>query len=351
MHEKLTHEELMVLTGGRKLHVRGAEVFDFGWRPSTDKTYGGTVVPHQATEDVPELAGDRILLTDFIQPALAAAGLPLMFNWQLTGSCVNGGAQDALIVRIGMDVAVLKQAEAFRYPFTLGSYGWSRHLMGDEREGEGSSGDLMARALRDFGATHIDDPAIPERPHFCGAALVYDRDVELKYSSARNGQAVKGACSPYKITYGEVNNADDAVRELRRGRPLTWCGDWGGLTTVPEQNGVLLNHHSGSWSHQEACLGFWIHPQLGLIFWIQNQWWMPGSDMKVQYVMTREGRSIGKILQPGTAVPIHGMPRNGEPQGGYWIKPVDMNYQAKNGEVRSLISFEGYKDGTVSVGA
>lgn len=345
-----TDEEIYHVAGVRKRRVRGAEVLDCGWSPSLDPTYGGTVVPHQASENVPEIDGEKIFLWDLIASAVGAAKMVLAFNWQLSGSCVNGGAQNGLIVRAGIDIAVHREPEAFDYPFTLAAYGESRAMMGMTTEGEGSGGDYMARCLRDFGATRASNPAIPERPHFCGPAFVYDRTVELKYSSIRNSRALQGVCQPHTIEFGNVTNADEAERELLRMRPLTWCGNWGGLTTVPEQDGVLLNRHNGVWNHQESCLGRWLHPRLGRLFWIQNQWFMPGSDMRVEYVNTRDGRAIQRIIKAGTAISVHGNPRNGEPAGGYWIRDVDMNYQCRTGEVRSIRKFKGYKDGTVHIG-
>ena len=344
--------DLLAQCGGTARTVRGGgEVLDFGWAPSDDPTYGGLAVPVQASENVPEADGDECLLWEYIKPALDVAGVKqLSLNWQLTGSCVHGGAMNALIFRVGLDIAIHRQAETFKYPFVLPAYGVSRSMIGLNREGEGSSGDTIAKALGAIGALPMDDPAVRHKPHMCGPAHVYNRDVELHYSAAGNSRPEQEAGKNYTLKFGIVTSADEAERELRRYRPLSFAGDWGGRMRPRLVDNMLINDHASRWNHQESVLATKRHKQLGRLFWVQNQWFQPGSDMEVRYIRTWTGTVIGEIVKPGTAVSVHGTPLNGEPPGGFWIQDDSMNYQCRRGEVRSFIEFKGYTDGNTSIG-
>lgn len=321
----------------------------FGFIRSGPDDAKGLLFAHDVNEDVPELKGDKVFLWDFIR-SVNGGKLP-PYNWQLSGSCVNGGAQNALITLQGVEIACLPQPEVFKLPFTLCAYGASRAAIGSTDEGEGSSGDAMAKALASVGTVPLD--TVAEQPHICGPALVYDRAVEFKYSSIRNHPAeLKEACKKHTLTYGIVKTADEGERELRRGRPLTFAGDWGGLMEC-EYKGeprVLMSRHADSWSHQQSVTGFWNHPTLGRIFYVQNQWYNPGPDMEVEWQKMRRGQVVKRIIKAGTAISQHGEPANGEPQGGYWITAKDFEFQASTGEVRSLRLFQGYGDGFLRAG-
>jgi hypothetical protein len=160
------------------------------------------------------------------------------------------------------------------------------------------------------------------------------------------------AAKPYTIEYGIVTSADEAEAELRRLRPLTWAGDWGGqnLGTV-DSNGLLRMPRRETWNHQESCLGFIIFG--GKRYWrIQNQWYNLAADMEAEWVRVSGGQAISRITKPGVAIPMHGTnPDAGfaGPPGGYYVTDDDMNYQCRTGEVRSIKSFFGYP-GTIDLG-
>lgn len=333
--------DILQMNGGKLLSQGsgGTDVWDFGWRPAQPGAWEALgMVEHIVNEDVPMIEGNEVFLWEYLRGANGGIHPPK--NWQLTGSCVNGGAQNALLTLLGIEIATLPDPESFEYPFTLISYGASRSAIGMNSEGEGSSGDTMAKALATVGVTTIHDPSVPQ-PHICGPALVYDAAIEYKFSSFRNAPAdALARCKQHTIQYGNVRSADEAEAELRRYRPLTWCGDWGGLMQC-EYKGeprVLMNRHATSWSHQQSCDGMLRHPTLGRIFHIMNQWYRPGSDMQVKIVRNQ----IVQILKTGTAISVHGEPTLGESTGGYWIGEKDMDYQCRTGEVRSLRSLKGF---------
>jgi hypothetical protein len=292
--------------------------------------------------DIPEIPGDYVALWEFER---SVCGKLLPNNWQFTGSCVNGGGYNALKARIGVEIANLGQPESYKLPFTLIAYGQSRYMaFRDTSEGEGSSGDAMAKALQSVGVVDVDDPGVP-RPVICGPAICYDRATELKFSSIRNHPPeVLERCKKHTLSYVEVTSADQGVKELRRGRPMTFAGNWGGVMKCPVKGtpAVLLMPHSDEWNHQQSVHAFWFHPTLGLIFYVLNNWYRPGPDMKVE--MTRNGQII-RVTQAGTAISSHGESLNGEPPGGYWILAKDFEYQCRTGEVRSLKGFTGFAGG------
>lgn len=340
-------------------------MIDFGWIGSDPADLQDTVTTPDGTralfvavdpnEDVPSVTGDQVLLWLWARAACAKVpagypvfnGLPLL-SWQFTGSCVNSGGFNAFTMRELIELLISGEAYAPTVPFTLFTYGQSRFLaFRDSGEGEGSSGDAMARAFAQLGAPAVGTPETPS-PVFCGPAICYSRADELHWSSVRNHpDSVKGAASTHTITYGVVKSCDDAEAELRRLRPLTWAGDWGGEMSgvVRGTPPVLMMRRREQWGHQQSCIGFMRHPELGRIWRIQNNWFRAGSDMQVEYTRTREGQAISRIVTPGVAIPMHGEnPDAGfnGPPGGYWVTDADMEYQARTGEVRSIRSVRGY---------
>lgn len=334
-----TDEEDNILSsvGGHPVMMGGAPEWNFGLRPSDPEMTAKVTTPFDAGEEVEEIKGDKVFLWPYAK--IANGGKLPPFSYQLTGSCVNSGGMNAAMIRAAVECVTLSQPEVFKIPFTLAAYGYSRHLLGDESEGEGSSGDQMAQALREVGACPIDDPSCP-RPNVSDVATYYSRQIELQYSSWRKvPQPVRDASKPFNFKFGVVKTLDEAERELRRGRPLTWAGNWGGRMECgykgTGENRVLWNGgRNSTWNHQQSILGVWVnHPDLGRIWYVQNNWFYQ--------------RTSGAPLQSA-----HGTPAQGEPPGGYWIGDADMQYQLSYrwGEVRSLMDFSGYTDGLISMG-
>lgn len=327
-------DAVLASVGGRPVMTGGAPEWNFGFRPSDPVMTAKVTTPFDAGEEVPELTGDKVCLWDYLR--IANGGKLPPMNYQLTGSCVNGGGQNAAMTRAAFECCTLSRPEVFKIPYTLAAYGYSRHLLGDESEGDGSSGDQMAQALRDVGACAIDDPNVPQ-PNINGPALYYSQAIEFQYSAWRKvPQVVKDASKPFNFKFGVVKTLDECEKELRRGRPLTFAGNWGGRMQCgykgTGENRILWNGgRNDTWNHQESILGFWYHPEFGRIWYLQNQWFM---------------------LRNGVMVGVHGEPANGEPPGGSWIGDSDVQYQLsyRFGEVRSLMDFSGYVDGLIGSG-
>lgn len=327
-------EAILAACGGRPLMTGGQTVWNFGLRPSDPVMTARVTTPFDAGEEVPEVTGDKVFLWEYARYANGGKLPP--FSMQILGSCVNSGGQNAAIVRAAAECVTLSRPEVFKIPFTLAAYGYSRHLLGDDTEGEGSSGDQMAQALRDVGACPIDDPSVP-KPNASPIAIYYSQQIELQYSAwPRVPQAVKNASKPFNFKFGVVKTLDECEKELRRCRPLTWAGNWGGRMQCGYKgtgaNRVLWNGgRADTWNHQQAILGVWHNPELGRIWYLQNNWF---------------------FTQNGTLVPVHGAPAGTEPPGGSWIGDADMQYQLSYrwGEVRSLMDFSGYTDGLIHMG-
>lgn len=326
--EPVSFQEL----GGRKLMMGGEAAWDFGFRRSSQAmTDAAGVVPFQQDEDIEEIPGDRVFLTDYCRKANGGVMPP--FSWQITGSCVNSGGQNADTVKIAVDVCRSTLPIVFKIPFTLATYGYSRHLIGDESPGEGSMGDSYARARKEFGRVFIDHPSAP-KPKIYKKAFQYTREIELFYSALRNcPRDIRESAAKLTAEYVKIDNADQAEKELRRGRPMTWAGDWGGLMQCELKGSgefrVLMNRRQGPWNHQQSCLGFMRHPDFGRIFWIQNNWFM---------------------LRSGEAESVHGEATLGLPDGGYFISESDFNYQARTGEVRAFKGSVWETDGVIDAG-
>lgn len=349
----LSESQILIAGCGARRIMNGVEAaYDFGFVRSSPGQLDGMVRDHNPNEDVPEIAGDVICLWE---DSRAGFRRDPLYSWQLSGSCVNSGGFNSTTARIGIESLYLPDPETPIQAFTLAAYGASRYMaFRDDREGEGSSGDAMARALGEFGFTSIDDPNVPKY-HVCGPAIVYDRPVELKYSAIHNcPDAVKANCKQHNLQYVAVKSAEEGRAELRRRRPLTFAGDWGGLMEC-EYRGeprVLMNRRAGTWNHQQCCLGAWFHPTLGWIYFILNNWYFPvsGGDLKYTTIRTREGTAINTITQAGLAKSVHGLVTRNEPAGGYWISEKDFDYQCRTGEVRGLLNVRGFMDRPIGPG-
>jgi len=309
--------------GGRPKTVGGEQVWWFGWNPSTAEQTAQVTRAFRADEDAPQVKGDRVCLWKF--PQMVNGGKHIPYNWQLTGSCVNGGANNALSVSHAVWLLRLGRAAAWNIPFTLPAYGYSRFkAFGDNTPGEGSTGDAMAQALRDFGYTQYNQAGITlPKINIYTNAYCYTAAVEMQYSAARNCPAdVKAACTGHKLEFVKVTNLTEAETEIRRCRPLTVAGNWGSTMRMQYkgtgERRVLFGEYAASWEHQQSVLGLWMHPDFGRLWYVLNQWFQ---------------------LVNGVAVPVHGAPGTDEPPGGYWVDDSMLQHQFnyRFGEVRSFV--------------
>lgn len=353
----MTENELFEMNGVKTLMQGspGPPVRHSGWFPTPHEMQALFSEPYQSEPTVPRITGDQVFLWEALWHALGNKYPP--FNWQLTGSCVHGGYDNALMILMGLELVNNPQAEAWVQPFTWHTYGLSRYLgFGDQTEGDGSFGMSMARAGEEGGVLPIDDPEA-DKGHICGPAIVYDAPTEFKWSSIRNHPAgLKERSKNYKVKYIRCRTNAEAEDHLRMRHPLTWAGNWGGQgrgVVRGTQAPLLTMPRRETWNHQQGCWGMWKnHPELSNQWYIQNQWWVPGTT-KVQM----RGNQIWKITQPGIAEPMHGhhpsIPgwnRPPLPVGGYWISDSDMEYQCRTGEVCALVMYDGNTGREIGLG-
>lgn len=349
MNRPLLESEIDLLTmSGCKLQTRGSEiVIDAGFIANANLE-----LFTDESDDGINIDGNYVDLAAFSK--LANGGKHFRRGWQLTGSCVRFGLYHALTNRAGVEIGLLPQPERFAEVDTWLAYASSRSRLGDNGPGEGSSGDYIAQEAGRVGVIPTDDPNAAKYVD-CGSVLVYDREAELAGSSIRSyPDAYLQDAKKFTVNRQSVTTADQAEAELRKGRPLTWAGMWGGLMECPVEEGLLLSRHASQWNHQQSCDAIWRHKKLGRIFRIQNNWFMidPAGGGQVEYGGSRFSRYVNRVSKAGPCLSVHApagfVPQFGEPPGTYWIKEADMDWQCRSGEVRSFSGFKGFR-GPVSV--
>jgi hypothetical protein len=327
--------DLLLLNGGkRKVTGTGGTDWWFGWIPDDPAKFaelGITVEETDPNEDVPQIQGDRVFLWPYVTAANGGVSPPR--NWQLTGSCINGGGQNAGIGCIASDSLFLGQIEKFFIPWTLTAYGYARFLLGDTREGEGANNAYFSKALAEVGVGDaLNDPNLPTPTILkCGPSsqvIVYTKQTELTYSAWRNSsQSIVTNCRKHPVTLIRCKSADDVELHLRRGRHITVAGDWGGATQAKVDGSgddrILIQPMSRvqTWQHQQSSDGLWRRKGQRL-FRIQNQWYYKDGNGAVQ--------------------PMHGPAQiPGEPEGGSWYGEAMMDHQCRNGDVYALKGIAG----------
>jgi hypothetical protein len=323
-----TAEDILIACGGSPRIEGGENVWNFGFAASRPEITAAVVRDHDPTEDVPQLVGDRVCLFKYAQ--FINGGKHPRYSYQRTGSCVNSGSNNSLTSLEGIVCALRGVPGEFRYPFTLSAYGLSRYLaFGQDSEGEGSSGDAIAQALQQMGWCAQDLDAMPTRDIYDNA-IAYAAEVEMEYSRMSfTSDKIKTACTGHKLDFIAIKTCDQAEIEIRRGRPLSWAGNWGSSMRMGYKssgtNKVLFGEHSSSWEHQQSVHAVWIHPELGRLWYIMNNWYQVSGEH---------------------AEPVHGQPATDEPPGGYWVDDSAMQHQLdyKFGEVRAYCSTTPYSD-------
>lgn len=328
-----TDDELIDMCGGRPKTEGGEPVLYFGMNPSDQKHTDEIVSAFDENPDLPKVLHQRVCLWNFAKQLNGGKHVP--YNWQLTGSCVNGGANNCLSVLIAGKILRDGNAAAWHVPFTLPAYGESRRLCGWTSEGEGSSGDAMAIALANFGYTAYDFSisGIPT-PKVYDAAYCYTKQVEYQFSASRGcPSSVKEACKGYKIRFEKLTTLEQCELSIRRCRPFTIAGNWGSTMKMGYKssgpNRVLWGSYASKWEHQMSCLGVWNHPELGRIWAILQQWY---------------------YIQNGIAVPVHGAPGTDEPPGVFWVDDSMIQHQLnyRFGELRAFVDNTAFEPGMLS---
>jgi hypothetical protein len=283
-----------------------------GWIPFEQRTLVQNAAHFEALSSLPkfEIVGrttypkdGKAFLTNLWKHERVKSKLGFEFPGvhQITGSCVGAGGGNMLFSLATADAIMRGEPEEVIIPFWLLPYGRSRYYLGDTSPGEGSTGSTFARACIEDGTLDGRGEGLPEFKNSDG--LVWGERVEMSWSD------------------GDAKQTMDLLPESRKhlvqtaAYPVTIASSWGGRMECPTKGDppVLLNEHSGSWSHQMSVQNWWDHPTLGEIFWVQNQW--------------------------GDA---HGHDPAGGPAGGFWVVKNDIDWICRNGEVYAFSQFNGY---------
>jgi len=333
--------DILEMIGGKRRYTGMDSYINFGYNPIGDRSKAEEeavakfmMSPHiqefDPSEDIQEIQGDEVKLWRYERQANGGRLQPR--SYQLTGSCVNSGAQNASSGQIAIEKLMCSRPESIFMPFTLLAYGQSRAALGDNSPGEGSSGAQMAMEMAEIGLADTALPGLPkptildvDGSQYKDQVIVYSKQVELQFSAARNHKPEWLAdAAKSKLKYTRIRSADEAIVELRRGRHITWAGDWGGKMQMDYSGTprvLFCPRRYDTWGHQESSSGYWRHPDLGEIFNICNNWFQQTSS--------------------GLCIPVHGMSADDSPSGSYWIPKKEFDYQCRTGEVCSVYSVDG----------
>ncbi len=251
--------------------------------------------------------------------AQSAWGGSLQYVWQLTGSCVGAGGNNALETLMGVEVALgdLERCIPVWWPY---AYGQSRLRCGMPREGEGSTGACWAAAIREDGCfAHEEAQGLPAFKQVQGWRQLTTRD-EYRWSAGAWSKQEYGRLGLLHLV-GQVTpirTPDDWEREIRAGNPITLASMFGTRTIRPRGTpAVNIAEYDSQWPHQMYSDEVWRHPTLGRIFRIGNNW---GPD-------------------------AHPAPTQGEPAGGFYLteSTADRICREQGSEVFSYRGFSGFK--------
>lgn len=234
---------------------------------------------------IPVLAkGDRIALFDAWKHPDVVADVGFTFDrfHQLTGSCVGCGGGNGLFSTIATQrLASDAPTKAF-LPFWPAPYGLSRHIMGDDGQGEGSLGSTFAEALRTGGIRDWPQGGGAGMPTYTDSdgVTITTRD-EMQWSSYRNAnmQTVLSVSQQHLIgSTAECKNVTDVRAMISNGYGVTFaCNNYIGSASIQGSgaDACVVGYWNGNGGHQQSAHAVWEHPNLGPLYWVQNNW--PGS--------------------------------------------------------------------------
>lgn len=234
---------------------------------------------------------------------------------QVSGSCVGNGGGQATRYVAACDQAIRGEAEeGLELMFWLLAYGKSREIMGARGRGEGSLGGAMAEAVKlvGFPSQKVSGLPVPDESD----GLSWGKSVEIAWSyypsQPRGDWDAEGKKHPIQTT-AKMRSSDDVREAIRNYYACTCASMWGGQMRPSVTEGVLLNTHSDSWSHQMSIIGWQDHPSLGELFYILNSW------------------------GPQT----HGTCPTGAPPGGFWVRKKDVDFMCAD-EVYAFSQWQGF---------
>lgn len=214
-------------------------------------------------------------------------------------------------------------AQTLWWPFT---YGQSRLRLGEEDEGEGSTGATWAAAIREDGIFGIDETEEEEEFHLQQGWMQCSERLEKKWSAGRWSLDKYGDLARHHPVTGvfTVRNSAEALDHLKNGRCLTLASNFGTRTIRKVGNPpIMLATWDDNWPHQMSCSDGWNHPDQGPVLDIDNNWG-PGA---------------------------HPPPVSGEDPGGFWMAGKDFDKVCRTGEVYAYSGFQGFRSTDVFTAA
>jgi hypothetical protein len=250
---------------------------------------------------------------------LAKPNYNMLGMHQITGCCVGAGGGQMLFSLQSADLVKRGDRGSAHIPFWLYPYGVSRTLLGETRQGEGSTGNTFAQAVQKYGHIPADEKVGTLVPTYQeGDGYIWGQNTELKFSIASgSSEEIKNLSKIHLVkTYAVAKNTDDVREGIRNFYGVTCASDWGGLMNceVKGTPPVLMSRHATTWNHQMSCHAWWDHPTLGEIFHIKNNW----GD-------------------------CHGHDPSGSPPGGFWTSKKDMQYIIDQNEVIIFSQFDEFE--------
>lgn len=207
-------------------------------------------------------------------PAVKSAlGFEFTGTHQITGSCVGAGGGNVIFSLAAIEVLRLKEPEQIVLPFWPYTYGFSRLLMGETSEGEGSLGSTFAEAARTYGVLDNAAAGLPTPQNTDG--LIWGQAVEKKWS---NGKAIgrewidAGKRHLIKTT-APIRSADELITALRNYYPVTFaCSKFITPGREQQQGEYWVGRLDGNGGHQTSIQGFVTTPGGNILLDNVNQW-------------------------------------------------------------------------------
>jgi hypothetical protein len=232
------------------------------------------MLPFPLLSDPPPV-GTKVMLTDLWRhpQVVKALGKPYTGSHQETGSCVNSGAQNAVMTLMCRNVILSGLQENLLVPFTLLAYGKSRQLAGMRGRGEGSLGSTMAQAVHQFGVLDASTSGLP--PFTVDDGFDWGQQAELTWSDGASiSQNWLSAAAAHLVgPPAQIKTTDELRSAILNGYPVTrahihWCNP--GSETA--QGDYVIGTYNGSGGHQMSHQGYANDSQLGELFYESNNW-------------------------------------------------------------------------------
>lgn len=232
--------------------------------------------------------------------ALVDLHAPESWFGQLTGSCVGTNSANIMLCEIAVENLIKKTGEELNvhwwWPYT---YGWGRHYMGDDGEGEGSYLSVQYKAFREKGFVFMENqPDLTPYSTREGAKWL-TKELELYWSSIRNiDKKWDDIADDHLVLDGAMITTMEELDDALMSGPVGLASMFGS-NKIYTKNGVKMSDWSARWPHDMGIVGIWNHPQLGMLYkWCNRSWgaseyaWFWTTKKTVQTVLKDRGTEV-----------------------------------------------------------